>query len=64
MLMERELNKGGKTDEKIQSIDWNAARGNRSVFFALGWNAFRFCAAFIVLYKLLGKNQKYFLEKY
>ena len=31
MLMERELNKGGKTDEKIQSIDGNAARGNRSV---------------------------------
>lgn len=29
--MERELNKGGKTDEKIQSIDGNAARGNRSV---------------------------------
>ena len=64
MLMERELNKGGKTDEKIQSIDGNAARGNRSVFFALGWNTSCFCAAFIVLYKLLGKDQKYFLEKY
>ena len=62
--MERELNKGGKTDEKIQTADRHVACVDHSVFFAWGWNAFRFCAAFIVLYKLLGKNQKYFLEKY
>lgn len=31
MLMERELNKGGKTDEKIQSIGGSAACGDHSV---------------------------------
>ena len=55
---------GGTIDEKIQTADRNVACGDHSVFFALGWNTSRFCAAFIVLYKLLGKNQKYFLEKY
>lgn len=55
---------GGTIDEKIQTADRNVACGDHIVYFAWGWNASRFCAAFIVLYKLLGKNQKYFLEKY
>lgn len=47
---------GGTIDEKIQTADRNVACGDHIVYFAWGWNASRFCAAFIVLYKLCAKN--------
>ena len=62
--MEQNEFQRGTIDEKIQTADRHVACVDHSVFFALGRNTSRFCAAFIVLYKLLGKNQKYFLEKY
>ena len=54
--MEQNEFQRGTIDEKIQTADRHVACVDHSVFFAWGWNASRFCAAFIVLYKLCAKN--------